>query len=279
MNAIISKVLRNSIRANQPLRARTAIVLGAPINRQDRFANDGHNDFHIVRAAYYRCNTIANDLIKAGVNVNATCEHGHTPLIVVSSRHNVEMVKALLQAGADVNRADNDGRTALMEACNCADAETALLLIASGANVNAADHEGKTALIYALNIHAQWKFKEDSTRNKDEAFATLIEQLIQRSNVNWITNEGQSALMIAILHGQFHVIQSLLKANADVTLVDKLGRTALCLVREEQQAAESLNQRYQQIVEMLVEAEKNYHMSPEIQQEVEKKDWKMISLG
>jgi hypothetical protein len=95
------------------------------------------------------------ELIQRGVNVNAKCVDGMTPLFVAilgsSDDYNTaasrpQIVDALIKAGADVNaRGTADDMTVLMFARHVG-ADKAMIekLIAAGADVNAKTAKGKT---------------------------------------------------------------------------------------------------------------------------------------
>ena len=100
-------------------------------------------------------------LINAGVDINATNDHGVTPLLfaVVYNAESGDMVKLLLENGADVNaQSVSDGYTALMHAVKLVDfrqenrAKIVEMLLKAGADVNIQNKRGKTALDFARNL-------------------------------------------------------------------------------------------------------------------------------
>lgn len=87
--------------------------------------------------------------IKAGMDVNAKDNRGHTALIAASIRGHTDMVRLLIEKGADVNAKNNNGATALMQASGKGWIEIVKLLIEKGADVNAKENSGVTALMMA----------------------------------------------------------------------------------------------------------------------------------
>ncbi len=87
--------------------------------------------------------------IKAGTDVNAKDDKGHTALIVASIRGHTDVVRLLIEKGADVNAKENNGITALMQASGKGWIEIVKLLIEKGADVNAKENSGVTALMIA----------------------------------------------------------------------------------------------------------------------------------
>ncbi len=77
--------------------------------------------------------SVAQQLLKAGVNVNAQATNGQTALMVAATKGYADMVKILLDGGADVAVVDNEGRTALKLATKSGFTRAAALLEDAGA--------------------------------------------------------------------------------------------------------------------------------------------------
>ena len=88
--------------------------------------------------------------LAAGVDVNAKCLLGVTPLFYATFNENKAITKLLITAGADVNAKTVDGRIPLQNAAFHGNKEIAVLLIAKGANVNAKDDIYGTPLDVAI---------------------------------------------------------------------------------------------------------------------------------
>jgi ankyrin repeat protein len=250
---LLQKKLRRAIRDNQPERAKAAILQGAPINRQDINANDGHNDYHIVRSSYYKCNEIAKILIENGAKLNVTCEHGHSPIMIVAARRNYELAEAYIKAGADVNHKDNDGLTALMEACKHHDEEMITLLINAGADVQVIDNQGNNALLYVMKDDFIRLLKH--SRPDYSSFLLSIKKLIALSAIDFTDCDGNTALMIAVKEGLFDLIELLLEANPDRQIKNKFGQNAFDIAMNEIKSRNDLAKNYTEIIEILMEKE------------------------
>ncbi|KAL8912551.1 MAG: hypothetical protein Q9172_007485 [Xanthocarpia lactea] len=122
----------------------------------------------LIIAAQYGRLRVAEELLKAGADIEAKCdafgdhwvvctEKGRTPLIWAASGRNCpqmqeRMCRLLLDKGADVNARNSHGRTALQEAAMSAcfnkidPRGTMELLLRHGAHVNAYDKGSWTAL-------------------------------------------------------------------------------------------------------------------------------------
>jgi ankyrin repeat protein len=117
------------------------------------------------------------ELIQRGVNVNAKCVEGMTPLFVAilgsgddynTAAARPQIVDALIKAGADVNaRATADDMTVLMFARHVGADKTIMeKLIAAGADVNAKTSKGKTADDMASNFKDEAQMRSAVFRMK-----------------------------------------------------------------------------------------------------------------
>ena len=70
---------------------------------------DGDTPLHV--AAIRNDTAIAEELIKAGADVNARGEHGYTPLHEAFEQNRPEMVSLLMAHGADVSIRNDDDLT------------------------------------------------------------------------------------------------------------------------------------------------------------------------
>lgn len=171
----------------------------------------------------------------------------------------------LIALGRDVNSQTEEGLTLLMEAANVGDLEIVELLVKNGAEVNRVDVHGNSALIYASREH-HWKIfeylslltetslKEASLfmaiyNNEAEAIDILLRSEKSISNCRqkgiWSEN-GLTALMVAVQEGSSSIVQKLLRFDANPDLVDEdTCKTALVYAIEYEKL---------ELVQLLVEA-------------------------
>ena len=166
----------------------------------------------ILAAARNDAHTIQN-LIDAGVDVNAKGPNGVTALMKAIESGHLDVVKILLAAeGIDVNAQNDRGTTALMYAG--AD-EVPLLLAAEGIegiDVNAQDTRGVTALMHAAE--------------GGNAFIVRLLLAVEGINVNTQDHFGYTALHLATQISRTDIIEALLDADADPTIKNDEGETA-----------------------------------------------------
>jgi len=96
---------------------------------------------------------IAQLLLDAGADVNQ--KGGGNPILLASSKDDIELVKFYIKSGANVNETNSDGSSPLVRSINGsydmheADINMVKLLIDNGANINFIDRKGLFAIEYA----------------------------------------------------------------------------------------------------------------------------------
>ena len=123
----------------------TVVFLSLPLSlsfaAQEAPSGDGSTPLHW--AAYRDDLTKANQLIRAGANVNAANDLGATPLWAASLNGSVDMVRTLLDAGASPNAPLLSGETPLMAASRAGKPLVVEQLLRRGANPNSVPHAAR----------------------------------------------------------------------------------------------------------------------------------------
>ncbi len=159
-------------------------------------------------------------------------------LIEAVKAGDIDAVRGLLAAGADVNSRDGEGSTLLMLAAHAGNLAMVSALLEAGAEVNASDERGWTALMKAAY-----------NADLDRGFADVVQALIDAgANVEMPIGYGIRPLMLAAGYGETAVVETLLKAGADVTARNEGGLTALMMVKQK---------HYVDVINMLHEAERD----------------------
>ncbi|MEQ2270201.1 Ankyrin repeat and SAM domain-containing protein 3, partial [Xenotaenia resolanae] len=90
----------------------------------------------LMYAAYIGHDNIANLLLEAGVNVNATTPKGLTPLMLAASCGNESIAYFLLQQGAELELRDSRGWTALFHCTSTGHQQMVRFLLDNNADAN-----------------------------------------------------------------------------------------------------------------------------------------------
>jgi ankyrin repeat protein len=150
----------------------------------------------------------------------------------------IDSTRHLLAAGADVATRDSGGATLLMTAAHSGNLPLVKILIEAGADVNASDELGWTPLMKAA-------YNPDL----DRGFADVVQVLIDAgANVEAPIGYSIRPLMLAAGYGETAVVETLLKAGADVMARNEGGLTALMMVKQK---------HYVDVINLLHEAERD----------------------
>jgi ankyrin repeat protein len=159
-------------------------------------------------------------------------------LLEVVKSGDVNSARRLLAAGADINTRDGDGATLLMVASHVGNLPMVQALVEARADVNANDERGWTPLMKAAYNAEQ-----------NRGFADVVQVLIDAGgNVEAPISYGIRPLMLAAGYGETAVVETLLKAGADVLARNDGGLTALMMVKQK---------HYVDVINLLHEAEQD----------------------
>lgn len=130
-------------------------------------------------------------------------QNGYTALQTAARGGKADAARILLEAGANPNISDNEGVTPLMIAVSRNSLHVVTVLLDYSADVNAQNNNGFTALMYSL------------TR---EALPILLN--VDSIDLDITDNQGQTALMKAVLDYLDRSVGLLLEAGADPLIKD-----------------------------------------------------------
>jgi hypothetical protein len=153
--------------------------------------------------------------------LNATDDHGWSPLMWASQDGRVCMVRFLLDKGAPINHRSICGGTALFFACREGHLPVVRLLVERGADAGVARVEGSTALMIA------------SEGGHLEAVRVLLGHPSGKITIDHRDREGRTALWRACSSGRGGVVRALLETGADPTIADNEGTTPMAVAQQD----------------------------------------------
>ena len=175
-------------------------------------------------------------LAASKVDLNARDANGRTPLHVASFAKQREAIRALVKAGADINLLDKDRYDGVTIASVADDEETLRVLLASGASAKliTSRYDG-TALIAAAHLG------HDGVVKQLIAAGAPLDHV---NNLHWTAAIESVVLGNGGLRHQ-ETLRALIKAGANLQLVDRQGNTPLQL---------ATTRGYAEMVKMLLSA-------------------------
>ena len=124
---------------------------------------------------------------------------GTLPLATIVKNNDPEKMKWMLNQGANINATDSDGYSLLFFALEFQNTSMLEFLLSNGANPNCPNHESITPLIAAI------------ANGRTKAAELLIKY---GADLTW-TDEGDTALTLAVSEGQLSVVSCILEHSTD----------------------------------------------------------------
>lgn len=196
-------------------------------------------------------------LLLHGAEPNKLDKFGRTALQRSAWKGSKECTEILLQYGAELKHCDKHGRTPLFYACRSNSDETAVMLL----------DVLLTQKIPMAKINAITKCKRSVLwRAANSGFDKVVDKMLKAAQAENDTDslalnlqdtpKSMSPLQRAACLGHLECVRLLLDANADVTLLDKNGKTALVLAYEQWTLAND-HASFEEIISLLIKASAN----------------------
>ncbi|CAB3383795.1 Hypothetical predicted protein [Cloeon dipterum] len=158
---------------------------------------------------------LVQQLCESGVDLNATGRHGMTALMIAGKLNQVQIIEFLLAKNVNIKKKDGTGKNALHHSLHNFEI-TQLLHKKEKSLVKKLTIDGCTSLHLATN----------DQNGSMEVIRWLVDKI--KINVNTCNERGETALMLASIHGlSSDVLELLLDKGADVNKEDNSRRTAL----------------------------------------------------
>ncbi|KIX98300.1 uncharacterized protein Z520_05601 [Fonsecaea multimorphosa CBS 102226] len=199
-------------------------------------------------AARFGYDRLVEMLILRGIDISIQDKEGKTALHHAAENENGDdsVVEMLISRGIDISIQDKEGKTALHYVAGWGQAGLAQLLLKSEANPLTEDNEGTTA-IHEAAMHKQeevlklllehvgkgneterWLATTRLREAVDQAKKGEVRSLLEKgADPNFWENSWVSLLHLAIVREDADVLQLLLTNQANVSVKDYCGRTAL----------------------------------------------------
>jgi quinoprotein dehydrogenase-associated probable ABC transporter substrate-binding protein len=220
--ADINLELVNAVIAKDLDRVRFLIEKGADVN-----ARDSGGFTPLDTAARNRSASLVEVLIDAGANPNQPDADGFFPLLHAINRNHVPTVEMLAKKGADLELRNKQGITPLSWAIGDGKYFAAKALIDAGADVNArSGYENVTPLMVVATQLAA-KTRTGNLAQGPQPLDLARELIAKGAEIDVVSKDGVTALMIAAGHNNAPIIGLLVGAGADPGVKNAQGRTAL----------------------------------------------------
>jgi quinoprotein dehydrogenase-associated probable ABC transporter substrate-binding protein len=220
--ADVDQELVNAIIAKDGDRVRFLIKKGADVN-----ARDSGGFSPLDSAARNRIASFVEILIDAGADPDSSDADGFFPLLHAINRNHVPTVEMLAKKGADLNKRNKQDITPLSWAIGDGKFFAAKALIDAGADVNApSGYENVTPLMVVATQLAA-KTRSGNLAQGPQPLDLARALLDKGADVNKLSKDGVTALMIAAGHNNAPIIGLLVGAGADTDAKNARGQTAL----------------------------------------------------
>lgn len=202
--------------------------------------------------------------------INTKNDEGKTALMHASKAGNIDTIRLLVEKGADINLPDKNGFTALYYAVEGGNAEAVRFLLENGANPNDRTARRilrseisplltavrwrrpdivKILIEYNADIHSYWVMHEIFSNNLSEILRILLKAGVDPNKIIYGIFGSDTLLIHAAKNAQIELVKVLLEEGANPALVDKDGKTAYALAKENVNSY-WIGDKYKQVVSL-----------------------------
>ncbi|HRO50226.1 MAG TPA: quinoprotein dehydrogenase-associated putative ABC transporter substrate-binding protein [Hyphomicrobium sp.] len=182
-------------------------------------------------AASTRRPSLIKILLDAGADPNATDIDGFFPLLHAINRNHVPSIEALVKGGADIEKKTKDGISPLSWAIGDNKFFAAKALVDLGANVDATSGYEEVTPLMVIATQLAARTRSGHIAQGPQPLDIAQELIEKGANVNALSKDGITAIMIAAGHNNAPIVALLGKAGADIDIKSPIGQTALDIAK------------------------------------------------
>ena len=158
-------------------------------------------------------------LMESGAKVDATGYHGISPILMATKGRHKRIVEDLIFHKVDVNTVNDENISALIIAAGAGELDLVELLVSAGADVNLREISNNTALSWAI------------FQTQEEVVRYLLQNGASES-ISYMNAYGMKCIHLATVKNNTSILQMLLDNGANISDVNKEGKTALHFAAE-----------------------------------------------
>lgn len=160
--------------------------------------------------------------------MNSLSAQGQLPLSLALIEQQTGIANTLVTGGADVNAKNSHGDTLLIEAVKRSDAFSANYLLDNGCDVNLTSTGSADTALHHVCTYSRDNADPFSSGVFEEMFEVGQKILTKQADVNKQNTQGYSPLILAVSSGNVEMVDELLKNHeTDLNLVTNDGKSAL----------------------------------------------------
>ncbi|MBO7244288.1 MAG: ankyrin repeat domain-containing protein [Alphaproteobacteria bacterium] len=201
------------------------------LNGMDFNIEDEQGRSYLSYMIYQHYNKVAKFLIDHQVDVNHVCQRKFTPLMVAVLRENEEMVLYLLKKGAMIFPKNDKDQTALELAKSISASEKIIKMLEKAEEIELDLFKtGKILKVFGPEFERlHHELMQNATVTPlHEALAEMLNHPATYENgFNLKNKKGQTPLMLAVLIGDYQLVNWMLEAGVDIDFQGVGGETAL----------------------------------------------------
>ncbi|MCK5110833.1 MAG: ankyrin repeat domain-containing protein [Arcobacteraceae bacterium] len=256
---IIDIIIDNGFDINTPVRNKNSILMELMFAFTKLSAAESHRRDNLM--------SMANKLVKKGIDVNAINDKGETVLFDAIKKLDIEACAFLIKEGTPLNVVNNEGDTVLSEIIyrGIRALDIIYLLIKHGADVTY-KNKYQQSIIEILNelilyIHGNIDiiYVPEGKINKNGQYVRLLKEMLDLSkyDVNTISSEGEPLFFKSLLFGNRALFSLYCQYDVNINAVNIRGNSIFSRYVGKMASWETLPKDFREVVIMLLDKKVN----------------------